>query len=84
MIHDRLVVGIRDTSLSERLQMDADLTLEKAKKTVRLKEAVTEQQQLLKGDTTLPDTPNVDQVTHSKGTRATTGAKWHSKGGSKS
>ena len=26
MIRDRLVVGIRDKSLSERLQMDADLT----------------------------------------------------------
>ena len=85
-IRDRLVVGIRDTSLSERLQMDPDLTLEKAKKTVRQKEAVKEQQQqqLLKGDTTLPVTPNFDQVTHSKGTRTTTGAKWHSKGGSKS
>ena len=58
--------------------------LENAKKTVRQKEAVKEQQQLLKGDTTLPDTPNVDHVTHSKGTRTTTGAKWHSKGGSKS
>ena len=65
MIRDRLVVGIRDTSLSERLQMDPDLTLENAKKTVRQKEAVKEQQQLLKGDTTLPDTPNVDHVTHS-------------------
>ena len=83
MNRDRLVVGIRDTSLSERLQMDPDLTLENAKKTVRQKEAVKEQQQLLKGDTTLPDTPNVDHVTHSKGTRTTTGAKWHSKGGSK-
>ena len=30
MIRDRLVVGIRDTSLSERLQMDPDLTLENA------------------------------------------------------
>ena len=30
MIRDRLVVGLCDASLSERLQMDADLTLEKA------------------------------------------------------
>ena len=30
MIKDRLVVRIRDNSLSERLQMDAELTLEKA------------------------------------------------------
>ena len=32
MIRDRLVVGIRDSSLSEKLQLDPALTLEKAKK----------------------------------------------------
>jgi len=31
MIRDRIVVSIRDMSLSERLQMDPELTLEKAK-----------------------------------------------------
>ena len=35
MIRDRLVVGIRDTMLSERLQLDPKLTLESAKKAVR-------------------------------------------------
>jgi pyruvate-formate lyase len=35
MIRDRLVVGIRDLSLSERLQLDPKLTLEAAKKAVR-------------------------------------------------
>ena len=30
MIRDRIVVGIRDTSLSERLKLDPELTLEKA------------------------------------------------------
>ena len=30
MIRDRLVVGIRDSALSERFQMDSELTLEKA------------------------------------------------------
>ena len=48
MIRDRLVVGIRDSALSERLQMDAELTLEKAKKSIRQREAVQEQQQVLK------------------------------------
>ena len=52
MIRDRLVVGIQDTALSERLQMDADLTLEKAKKTIRQREAVQEQQRELKGSET--------------------------------
>ena len=46
MIRDRLVVGILDMSLSERLQMDADLTLEKAKQIVRQREAVQKQKLL--------------------------------------
>ena len=48
MIRDRIVVGIRDRALSEKLQMDADLTLEKAKIQVRQREAVHEQSQILK------------------------------------
>lgn len=44
MIHDGLAVGIRDSTLSEQLQMDADLTLEKAKKQIRQREAVHQQQ----------------------------------------
>ena len=35
MIRDRLVVGIRDVSLSQQLQIDAGLTLEKAKTKIR-------------------------------------------------
>ena len=49
MIRDCLVVGIRDAALSERLQTDAELTLEKAKKTIRQREAVHGQQRVLKG-----------------------------------
>ena len=48
MIQDRIVVGIRDRALSEKLQMDADLTLEKAKIQVRQREAVHKQSQILK------------------------------------
>lgn len=48
LIRDRIVVGIRDKALSERLQLDPELTLEKAKKVVRQREAVQEQQQILK------------------------------------
>ena len=50
MIRDRLVVGIRDTALSESLQMDASLTLEKAKTKIRQKEAVRKQQDFLQHD----------------------------------
>ena len=38
---------IRDRQLSQRLQLDADLTLDKAKKMIRQREAVQEQQQVL-------------------------------------
>ena len=48
MIRNRIVVGIRDQAQSERLQMDAGLTLKKAKTLVRQREAVQEQQILLK------------------------------------
>ena len=51
MIRDRLVVGIRGSALSQRLQLDAGLTLEKAKKNVRQRGAVGEQQQVLRGPT---------------------------------
>ena len=49
MIRDRLVVGIRDTALSKRLQLDAELTLEKAKKSIRQRKTVKEQQTVLDG-----------------------------------
>ena len=49
MIRDRLVVGIRDITLSEQLQTNAELTLDKAKKIIRQREAVHQQQCLLKG-----------------------------------
>ena len=49
MIRDRLVVGILDKKLSEHLQLDPELTLEVAKKKIRQREAVQEQQQLLGG-----------------------------------
>ena len=48
MIRDRIVVGIRDEAMSQKLQLDADLTLESAKKLVRQREAVREQQIQLK------------------------------------
>ncbi len=46
MIRDQLIVRIRDNVLSKRLQFDAALTQDKAKKMVRQQEAVEEQQQL--------------------------------------
>ncbi|GBO05870.1 hypothetical protein AVEN_44979-1 [Araneus ventricosus] len=47
LIRDRIVVGIRDKNLSEKLQLDADLTLAKVIERVRLSEVVKEQQEKL-------------------------------------
>ena len=49
LIRDRLVVGIRDSALYERLQLNPDLDLEKAKKCIRQRESVHEQQTVLNG-----------------------------------
>ena len=54
MIRDRIVVGIRNSALSERLQLDTRLTLDGAISQVRQAEAVKQQQPLLRGK---PDTP---------------------------
>ena len=50
MLRDRIVVGIRNTALSERMQYEAGLTLEKAKTMARQKEAIAEQNSQLRGD----------------------------------
>ena len=43
MIQDRIVVGLLDTALSEKLQLDPELTLEKAMTTARQREMVRKQ-----------------------------------------
>ena len=48
MIRDRIVVGLRDPSLSESLQLDPTLTLEKAVTKVRQREAIKKQQPLIR------------------------------------
>jgi hypothetical protein len=49
LIRDRLVVGIREARLGERLQLDPDLTLAKAVDAVRQFEQVRQQQGFLHG-----------------------------------
>ena len=44
MVRDRIVVGIKDSKLSEKLQMDNELTLEKAISLARNSESVKQQQ----------------------------------------
>lgn len=57
LVRDRLVVGIKDQKLSARLQLDADLTLQKALETVRQVESVRQQQAELN-----PDKSTVNKV----------------------
>ena len=57
MIQDRIVVGLQDTSLSEKLQLDPDLTLQKAVTTVQQSETVKKQQATVRRDN-----PSVDRV----------------------
>ena len=45
LIRDCFVVGIHDHSLSEHLQMEPDLTLNKAKRLILQRDAVKEQQE---------------------------------------
>ena len=73
MIRDRIVVGIRDSTLSERLQLDSELTLEKAKRMVRQREAVHEQAQSLGASSTIaplqPDRSHGKQHSNKRGTK---------------
>ena len=73
MIRDKLVVGIGDSALSEQLQMKADLTLERAKKTIRQREAVHEQQRELKSPNNIK---SVDAMTRTNHNRAHYNANW--------
>ena len=67
MLRDRLVIGIKDTALSEKLQMDVKLTLEDKKKTIRQKETVHEQHLQLQADGSRDKPIVLDQVHSSRG-----------------
>ena len=47
LIRDRLIVGIRDDALSECLQLEPDLALDKAKQLICQRESVKTQQGIL-------------------------------------
>lgn len=50
MVRDRLVVGLRDKRLSEQLQMDPELTLQKAVTRVKQSEQVKKKREMLKAN----------------------------------
>ena len=51
MIRDRIVVGVRDDTLSNELQAKANLTLDLAKQIARQAEARAENQSIIRGET---------------------------------
>ena len=59
MIRDRIVVGIRDSNLSEKLQLDDKLTLETAIQHVHQSETIKQQQPLLREE---QQSGNMDDV----------------------
>ena len=61
MIRDRIVVGLLDTALSEKLRLDSDLTLEKAMTSAYQQEIARNQQILLR---------NQDQLAEFKATKS--------------
>ena len=68
MIRDRIVVGIVDSSLSLKLQLDAQLTLKKAIDAARQSEAAKREQAQMRNF--LPKATNVDFVSKLKGSRS--------------
>ena len=51
MIQYRIIVDLQDSNLSEKLQTDPELTINKAIMMARRKEAVREQQAVVRGET---------------------------------
>jgi len=66
MIHDRLVVYIRDQWLSQQLQMDPNLTLEQVKTRVRQKEAISQQQEILKDKPEVLPTSDLEDIKYKR------------------
>ena len=68
LIRDRIVVGLQNRELSEKLQLDPSLTLEKATNLARQRETVKQQQNILDGG--FKSTPaHVDGIAKGKSRR---------------
>ncbi|UYV78865.1 hypothetical protein LAZ67_17000043 [Cordylochernes scorpioides] len=77
MIRDRLVVGVKNFNLSEKLQLESELTLEKAIQIVRQSESVKNQQKEIRQDT---ENRNVDVIDRKGGRNGTNFQKTRMKG----
>jgi len=64
LIRDRIVVGLRNKQLSEKLQLDPDLTLEKAMFKVKQSEEVKKQQRVIHSKA--PNGHNIDNISKNR------------------
>ena len=76
MIQYRIVVGLRNSGLSEKLQMDATLTLEKATAEARQSEAIKKQQSLLCSDFQESSRKSVEYLEKVKPFKGQGGSRW--------
>ena len=67
MIRDRIVVGLLDSRLSEKLQLNPELTLEQAVNTTRQSELVKKQQSVVRGTDGSTVTPKIVEAIHKGG-----------------
>jgi len=72
LVRDRIVVGLKDKKLSDKLQLDSKLTREKAVTHARQSETVKKQQDIQQGSQPDPHSTNVDQISKKRGK----GGKW--------
>ncbi|CAB4035810.1 Hypothetical predicted protein, partial [Paramuricea clavata] len=78
-IRDRIVVGLRNKKLSEKLQLDPDLTLAKAIAQARQSEEIKKQQNIIHGQkSTGSSEHNIDNISKNRKQPSTTEntAKW--------
>jgi len=70
LIRDRIVVGVRNTKLSEAMQLQADLTLEKAVTKARQADEVKRHQGVIRGiDNAMKNESEVDYIYRKGGNR---------------
>ena len=82
LIRDRIVVGLQNRELSQKLQLDPNLTLEKTTNSVRQRETVKQQQNILDGG--FKSTPaQVDGIAKGKSRRKKGNSKDNSQDKSK-
>ena len=77
MIRDRIVVRLKNMKLSEKLQNDPDLTLQKAIQQACQSEAVKQQQSLIRSDLRGNDSAKTVDAVHCRGRKTSSRSKFN-------